>query len=580
MQETKKYSKSKEVLNQVSWSDLFSQDNYFWLKNSFQYSENINADDELHWIKLAQKIKHNTNTNVSDCQLIESWNFVYAFPIKNWWEIRVFNKRNWSSWWIEVSWLTLPAAWTVAAWYDVSMWFWTTFQWVFWFSIYVWNGTTIANGLYAITINESWTSAVWTIYIPYDHSEDTDESISTPESSAPMTSKITYILNFNNTRLIVATWNELRVYYPELDRSNSQSPIYTPWTSAWQTWWKKVQTFYGWMYICWLTSTFEYLKVRVQDHWYNTKVFYYQANNDFRSTFVYNQVDLKNTRVMRVYSINGIDYYTASLDGTDGFVSLNKMIWNTPVQIFTRKGWLVSEDIFMKAWYFIWPTALDACYLDWNIYIADSHWVFKFKYNPTGKDVWYLKWKINNTKAAVTWLAICENYIYTSDERWLHQMRLYDTWEDWYETTGFLISREMEWQDFQWCFTKMLDEVRLNYELNPWLSDDANWKIEVFISPNNTWTDTDPSGDGSDWWYKVMEITWANKNTRTQVTYPLNNYVWNNANTWFEFDRQTITYMIKITKGTNNKATPIVREIQLWYHTKGKTNEIYDIKSN
>ena len=585
MEETKKYSKSKEVLNQVSWSDLFSQDNYFWLKNSFQYSENINADDELHWIKLAQKIKHNTSSYLADCQLIESGNFVYAFPIKNWWKIRVFNKNNRSSWWIEVSWITLPAAWTVAAWYDISIWFWAMFQWIFWFSIYVWNGTTQANGLYSIVVTSNGQVATGTLYIPYDHPEDTDESISTPASSDPMTSKITYILNFNNTRLIVATWNELRVYYPELDRSNPLSPIYTPWTSGWQTWWKRVQTFWWWMYICWLTSTFEYLKVWVQDHWYNTKVFYYQANNDFRSTFVYNQVDLKNTRVMRVYSINGIDYYTASLDWTDAFVSLNKIIGATPIQIFTRKWWLVSEDIFGKAWYFIWPTALDACYLDWNIYIADSHWIFKFKYNPTWKDPWYLKWKINNTKAAVTWLAICENYIYSSDERWLHQMRLYDTWEDWYETTWILISREMEGEQFQWCFTKMLDEVRLNYELNPILGDSANGKIEVFVSPNNTRTDTNPAWDGSDWWYKVMEVTGANKKTRTQISNVLNNYStstssWLEHETWFEFDRQTITYLIKITKWSNSKATPIVREIQLWYHTKGKANEVYDLKTN
>ena len=65
----------------------------------------------------------------------------------------------------------------------------------------------------------------------------------------------------------------------------------------------------------------------------------------------------------------------------------------------------------------------------------------------------------------------------------------------------------------------------------------------------------------------------------------LNNYStstssWLEHETWFEFDRQTITYLIKITKWNNSKATPIVREIQLWYHTKGKANEVYDLKTN
>lgn len=32
------------------------------------------------------------------------------------------------------------------------------------------------------------------------------------------------ILNYNNTRLVVAVGNELRVYYPELDLTNPNCP--------------------------------------------------------------------------------------------------------------------------------------------------------------------------------------------------------------------------------------------------------------------------------------------------------------------------------------------------------------------
>lgn len=86
-----------------------------------------------------------------------------------------------------------------------------------------------------------------------------------------------------------------------------------------------------------MTCTFEYLKVWVQDEGRNTKIFYYQGNDDLRNTFVYDLIDLTGTKVLHAYSINGIDYYTASLDGTDGYITLNKIIGKTPVQIFKQR---------------------------------------------------------------------------------------------------------------------------------------------------------------------------------------------------------------------------------------------------
>lgn len=43
-----------------------------------------------------------------------------------------------------------------------------------------------------------------------------------------MRSPITAILNYNNTRLVVASGSELWVYYPELDLSNPNNPNYDP----------------------------------------------------------------------------------------------------------------------------------------------------------------------------------------------------------------------------------------------------------------------------------------------------------------------------------------------------------------
>lgn len=46
----------------------------------------------------------------------------------------------------------------------------------------------------------------------------------------------------------------------------------------------------------------------------------------------------------------------------------------------------------------------------------------------------------------------------------------------------------------------------------------------------------------------------------------------------FEFDRETITYCVVIRRGkADAQWTPVVREIYLAYHIKGKTNEIYEI---
>lgn len=82
-------------------------------------------------------------------------------------------------------------------------------------------------------------------------------------------------------------------------------------------------------------------------------MYYYQGNNNLKSTFVYNVIDLTGTKVLRVYSINSIDYYVASLDGTDGYVTFNKMIGNTPVMLLKQRAGLSSYDVNYKDPYFV-----------------------------------------------------------------------------------------------------------------------------------------------------------------------------------------------------------------------------------
>ena len=565
----------KDTLSDVSWREGFSQDPYYWLSNSYQYSENLNTDDELHGIKLSQKANF-ASWVCPNCQLVQTGAKIFAIPL-DWWTVKYFDGDDWDSpknaKRKDGEDLTITS--TSSTKYNIMYWDWVVFQDYVWFWLWVQTSTQLASGL--CRVNVSWSD--WETVAPHDHTEATDESISNPSDDAWwMQSFITAILNYNNTRLVVWVWQDLRVYYPELDQYGKQQ-----WVTFGQTWLKKVQHFENWCTIIALTCTFQYLKVRVTDEWWNTKVYYYQWNDDLRNTFVYDMVDLTNTKVLRVYPVNWIDYYTASLDWTHGFVSFNKLLWTTVIPIFKQRPWLSDYDANQKATYFIWPTSHNASYLDGKFYVADSYGVRKFNCVNTRTDTvdrWYLKWKLNSSTTNTPWLAICENFVYVSDENWLWQMRTYDTWVDGYQQKWLLISREMEWK-YGGCVSKMLDEIRLHFELNPLISNSQDaWDIDIYVSPNNMWRNVDPDSDSTGW-YHVMHIDGSKSSQNRKTRYEKTNQL-NNLNSWspaFEFDWETITYCVVIRRWSSNAQwTPVVREVQMQYHLKGKTNNIYDIQ--
>lgn len=580
--EARQQTKYGGRISQVSWTDGTAMDVYYWLDHSFQYSRNINCDDELHGLKLSTKAEF--TEHYAGCQLTSVWdNGVVALNVT--WLAKPI-------WFDENSFLDGGSAeWDQDGQYDpnedYSVCPWVVFQDYFWFPVgdNQWNKM-----LSSIRVNGN-AQDQYTLK-PMDHNESTDESIQDPTDTwIYMKWAITAILNYNNTRLVVAAWQDIWVYYSELDEAN---PIMHPWNQIpladhWKTWWKKVLTYEAWVTIVGLTCTFEYLKVWAVDEWWNTKVYYYQGNNNLRNTFVYNLVDLTWVRVLRVYNINWIDYYVSSIDGTDWFVNLYKLVWTTPVQLFKTRAWLSPLDINNKAPYFVWPVWINAAYSGGKFYIADAYGLFQFTYNPQSFDKWYMKWWLYNNKQVY---GVCENqwYLYVSTEEWCYCMRVIDTWKpplpwgsEWFQESWILISREFEWKEWG-TVTKMLDEIRLNYELNPLTN--YNGTIDVYVSPNNLWKDTNPAWDGSDNWFKVMEITQTNGKTRTEKS-----NLFNDLNNWesaFKFDWQTITYAIVITRYTApdspsseqlaaQKATPIVRQIDLKYHCKDKVNNVYDI---
>lgn len=543
------------VISQVSWTDWTAQDVYYGLEHSFQYSANINTDDEMHGIKLANEPAH--TSNYAQCQLISLWNNgVIALPATASAAPKIFS-YNGSSWtWWSSAWPSVKQSW-------VGTCPWVVFQDRFWYWV-----TDSGNSWIVSIALSGWSARV---FKPCDHADSTDESIST-EDPTPIRNfiwAITAILNYNNTRLVVACWQDLRVYYPELDQWPSQQWDYG------RTGWKRVLSYEAWVTIVALTCTFEYLKVWAVDEWWSTKVYYYQWNNNLRDTFVYNVIDLTWEKVLRVYSINSLDYFITSIDWTDGYVNLNKMVWNVPVQLFHQRAWLDPLDVNYKAPYFVWPCWINAAYKSGRFYIADSYGVFQFKYTPQSFDKWYMKWMLSSSTRKVYW--VCENkgFLYVSDENWCWAMRIYDTWVDGYQDNWVLISREFEWKEW-WTLTKMLDEVRLNYELNPNAWNNV-WTIDIYVSPNNLRKSTS-SFTEANWWYHAMSITNRSKWTRTEKSNLLNN-MWNSSKSSFAnmWDWQTITYAIVMWQSSSTHATPIVRQIDLRYHVKDKTNNVYDI---
>ena len=356
-------------ISQVSWVDWTAMDVYYWMDHSFQYSQNINTDDEMHGIKLSTKAVFTPYYSKSQLTSLGN-NGIVALDV-NWIaKPTYFDETNfldgWSTWWTEPK---------VDESYQVCPW--VVFQDYFWYSVSWWTENKTSMAAVNVAVHNN-------VYIcsPQDHTESTDESIEDPtDLLLPMKWAVTAILNYNNTRLVVAAWQDIWVYYPELDIN---SPVTHPWTPGqledrWKTWWKKVLTYEDWITIVWLTCSFEYLKVRAVDEGWNTKVYYYQGNNNLRNTFVYNLVDLTWVRVTRVYNVNGIDYYISSIDWTDWYVDLYKLVWNTPVKLFQKRWWLDPLDINTKAPYFVWPCWLNAAYHSWRFFIADFYYEMEIK---------------------------------------------------------------------------------------------------------------------------------------------------------------------------------------------------------
>lgn len=624
--EKRKTTKNVQRITQVSWTDGVSLDQYYWLEHSFQYARNINCDDEMHWLKLSQKALRYDDTNsakLGKCQLVSVWdNGIIALPV--WSEasqIRIFDDG--------ITWHEFENGWAVFWW---ARWWpnrcpWTVFQNHFWHWV---RTNTVPPVAWMLATDWTWTNHT---YIPHDHTDTTDDAISNPTSAYDngwrMTWPITAILNYNNARLVVADGSDIWVYYPELDLTNPNSPYYyhnqnSPYydpnyviqnSDYWKTWWKKTMTFEAGVDIVWLTCTFEYLKVRARDEWRNTQVYYYQGNNNLRDTFVYNVVYLTGQRVTRVYSINSVDYFITSTDGSDGFVNLNKMVGTTPIQLLKQRAWLIDLDVNDKDPYFVWPVSLDAPYQSGRYYIADAYWIFSFAFNPQWYDPWYMKWWLNNNKR-VYGACINKNYLYVSDDDWCWKIRIYDTWKpiiqdvpEWYQDVWVLISREFEWLEW-WTMTKMLDSIRVNYEMNPLTR--YNGTIDIYVSPNNLWKSTklypvpwttyklfkwtwlpasmeEYISPEYDWWYHVLHLWQENVESRTERMEVLNK-LWPSWKPAFWFDWQTITYAIVFNRYTapNNPtsdqthaqcATPILRQIDINYHTKDKINNVYDINN-
>ena len=73
-----------------------------------------------------------------------------------------------------------------------------------------------------------------------------------------------------------------------------------------------------------------------------------------------------------------------------------------------------------------------------------------------------------------------------------------------------------------------------------------------------------------------MTITQDSFDTRTEKAM-LVNPLGTDGGSSFSFDWQTITYAIVIYRWDEERATPIVRQIDIKYHCKDKINNVYNI---
>jgi len=120
-------------ITEVSWTGGTAQDVYYGIDNSFQYSANVNTDDEMHGIKLATRAMH-TN-DYAKCQLVSLWEHgVMALPVDvHSWDDKNLKRFqcNWYDWsprWEEFD----DQAWTLLS-SDYKAVPWVVFQNRFWF---------------------------------------------------------------------------------------------------------------------------------------------------------------------------------------------------------------------------------------------------------------------------------------------------------------------------------------------------------------------------------------------------------------------------------------------------------------
>lgn len=165
----------------VSWRDMLTQDPYFGLSNSFQYSENINCDDEMHGIKLSQRVMKITDGENSQLISSATGERVFVVPQTTGEHVKYFNKAQnpnqddavndsrFPGTALEDTTVVIPANTKVGEAVVFQDYLWIPF------SYYVHNDPD--NRSYFVKINIYDPTDIQTYNIINDHIEDSDESI-------------------------------------------------------------------------------------------------------------------------------------------------------------------------------------------------------------------------------------------------------------------------------------------------------------------------------------------------------------------------------------------------------------------
>lgn len=525
----------QQILDKT-WKIWQSFDPAVGFKWQFQYSRNLDVSNIKNWITLSSLVE----TKVTDSQtvycvydygkLVRFFSISPDFIVSYSWN----TDRPTTSY---VIWQTTSRVYKAISFQNLVYGFWQ------WYAV-----TVVPNVWWAIIDITAWIT--WT---------DPDTSITHTFGSA------TALMNYNNSLLLVADWNKLRRYVP----------VASPWLPIW---WKVIRNFEDGTIIKWLTMEWNYLKIRVQDKYLQTKVHYAQWTFDVEYAGLVQTIKLENQIILSVESDMNYDYVLCrnSFDWVQYY--LYRMQWVNKT--------LIKRTLITQWWYrndFMYPAWENMQIKKWILYVPMLDWIRTFRNESvsSGLSTWNVSAPVLSRspfylnrypyQCIIFW-----NYLYTSYQVWLYPNQTYA--EDrveiefrpaQYQPTWFLIWLINDWllmamdkTNFQLNLWYLLPKPTLDSQWYPTIDP---WKINIYLryDRESLWL--------WGWWNLVKTLD--NRSTlRERVLLTTDNN--------FRRDRNVLEYKIEFVRSTTTPSiAPTFFEYNHLYDFTNRIDVIWNYKS-